>query len=92
MRIHQHGYKKVVALMGSTMSGVQEELIRKHTVFNSQIIVMLDENEAGRAGRDDIACRLSKHCFVRTYAFDEENMEPEHLTEGLLADIVEGVR
>jgi DNA primase len=92
MKIHQNGWRKVVALMGSTMSTAQEELIRKHTVFNSQIIVMLDENEAGKAGRDDIACRLSKHCFVRVYAFDEENMEPEHLSEGLLEDIVEGVR
>jgi len=92
MKIHQNGWRKVVALMGATMSAAQEELIKKHTVFNSQIIVMLDENEAGRAGRDDIACRLSKHCFIRAYAFDEENMEPEHLSEGLLADIVEGVR
>jgi len=92
MKVHQNGWRKVVALMGATMSAAQEELIRKHTVFNSQIIVMLDENEAGRAGRDDIACRLSRHCFVRAYAFEEENMEPEHLSEGLLADIVEGVR
>lgn len=92
MRIHQHGYRKVVALMGSTLSAAQEELIRKHTVFNSQIIVMLDENEAGKAGREDIACRLSKHCFVRTYEFDEADMEPEHLSEGQLEDIVEGVR
>jgi DNA primase len=91
MKLHQNGYRKVVALMGSTMSAAQEELIRKHTVFNSQIIVMLDENEAGRAGRDDIACRLSKHCFVRVRQFDEEDMEPEHLSDAALADIVEGV-
>jgi hypothetical protein len=52
---------------------------------------MLDENEAGRAGRDDIACRLSKHCFVRVRQFDEEDMEPEHLSDAALADIVEGV-
>lgn len=91
IKIHQHGYHKVVALMGNTMSAAQEELIKKHTVFNSQIIVMLDENEAGRAGREDIACRLSKHCFVRVHEFDQEDMEPEHLSDDALADIVEGV-
>jgi DNA primase len=92
IKLHQHGCKKVVALMGSTLSAAQEELIRQHTVFNSRIIVMLDENDAGRTGREDIACRLSKHCFIRVYEFDEEDMEPEHLSEGLLEDIVEGVR
>jgi DNA primase len=91
MKLHQNGYRKVVALMGATMSAAQEELVRKHTVFNTRVIVMLDENEAGRAGRDDIACRLAKHCFVRIYAFDQEDMEPEHLSDAQLADIVEGV-
>jgi DNA primase len=91
MKLHQFGHRRVVALMGSTMSATQEELIRKHTVFNSQVIVMLDENEAGRAGRDDIACRLSKHCFVRIHEFEKEDMEPEHLSDAKLADIVEGV-
>jgi hypothetical protein len=41
---------------------------------------MLDENEAGQAGREDIACRLSKICFVRVYQFEKPDMEPEHLT------------
>jgi DNA primase len=91
IKIHQHGYRKVIALMGNTLSAAQENLIRKHTVFNSRIILLLDENEAGRAGRDDIACRLSKHCFVRVYEFEQEDMEPEHLSDATLADIVEGV-
>jgi hypothetical protein len=41
---------------------------------------MLDENEAGKAGRDDIACRLSKFCFVRVHEFEKQDMEPEQLT------------
>jgi DNA primase len=92
MKIHQHGYRKVVALMGSTLSAAQEELIRRHTKGDSHIIVMLDENEAGKAGREDIACRLSKFCFVKVHAFDTPDAEPEHLTDDELADIVEGVR
>jgi len=92
MKIHQHGYRKVVALMGSTLSAAQEELIRRHTNGHSHIIVMLDENEAGKAGREDIACRLSKFCFVKVHTFDTPDAEPEHLTDDELADIVEGVR
>ena len=92
MKIHDHGYKKVVALMGATMSATQEELIRKHTTSQSQVIVMLDENEAGIAGREDIALRLSKLCFVRVHQFDQPDMEPEHLTDDELADIVEGLK
>lgn len=80
MKLHQHGCHKVVALMGSTMSAAQEELIRRHTNSNSQIIVALDENDAGKAGRDDIACRLSKFCFVRVQVFENPDTEPEHLS------------
>jgi DNA primase len=80
IKLHQHGCRKVVALMGSTMSATQEELIRQNTKPADHIIIMLDENEAGRAGRDDIACRLSKFCFVRVHEFDQPDMEPEHLS------------
>lgn len=91
MKLHQHGCRKVVALMGSTMSAAQEELIRQHTNSQSHVIVMLDENEAGKAGREDIACRLSKFCFVRVHQFDQEDMEPEHLTPDQVQQLVEGV-
>ena len=92
MKIHDHGYKKVVALMGSSMSPAQEELIRQHTSSQSHIIVILDENEAGIIGREDIVCRLSKFCFVRVHKFEQPDMEPEHLTDAELADIVEGLK
>jgi hypothetical protein len=29
---------------------------------------------------EDIACRLSKACFVQVHQFDQPDMEPEHLT------------
>jgi hypothetical protein len=76
--------------MGSTLSAAQEELIRQHTSSRSHVIVMLDENEAGQAGREDIACRLSKFCFVRVHQFDQPDMEPEHLTLGEVQQIIGG--
>ena len=92
MKLHQHGCRKVVALMGSTMSAAQEQLIRQHTNSRSHVIVMLDENEAGQAGREDIACRLSKFCFVRVHQFDQPDLEPEHLTAEQVRQFMGGVQ
>ncbi len=91
IRLHQNGWRKVVALMGSTLSGAQEELIRRHTNSGSHVIVILDEDEAGRAGREEIAIRLSKFCFVKIHAFDKPNAQPEQLSAEDLRTILEGV-
>jgi DNA primase len=80
MKLHQFGCRKVVALMGSTMSATQEELIRKHTDRKSQVVVMLDEDEAGRMGCEDIAVRLAKFVFVTVHAFDKDGQQPENMT------------
>lgn len=80
MKLHQYGYRKVVALMGSTMSAAQEEMIRKCFNGRSQVIVMLDEDEAGVAGREDITVRLSKFAFVKVHCFDEPGKQPDQLT------------
>jgi len=80
MKLHQHGCRKVVALMGSTMSAAQEELLRSRTDTWSQVIVMLDEDEAGRAGREDVVIRLARFVFVKAHVFDAEGRQPDHLT------------
>src|SRR5450759_312120 len=91
MKLHQFGCRKVVALMGSTMSAAQEELIRRHTDRNSRVIIMLDEDEAGQAGREDIAVRLAKFVFVKVHAFDQEGHQPENLSADEVNQIIGGV-
>ena len=90
MKLHQLGHKKTVALMGSSMSPAQEELIREHTSANTRVILMLDEDEAGEAGREDIAARLSRFCFVKAHVFPKSNMQPEDLSAEELNEIVGG--
>lgn len=80
MKLWQRGARRVVALMGSSMSPMQEELIRRHTSSSSQIIVMLDEDEAGQHAREEIAGRLAKFAFVKVHVFDTPEMQPEDLT------------
>jgi DNA primase len=80
MNLHRHGCRRVVALMGSTLSAAQEELLRKHTDSKSEVIVMLDEDEAGQAGRDDIAVRLAKFVFVKVHTFEKPDTQPDNLT------------
>lgn len=90
MKLHQHGHRKTVALMGSTMSPAQEELIREHTDANSRVILMLDEDEAGQAGRENIAARLSRFCFVKAHVFPKSGMQPEDLSAEELHEITGG--
>jgi DNA primase len=74
--------------MGSSLSPEQESLIRDNTSSETRIIVMLDEDEAGRAGRDEIAARLVKGRFVKVIAFPEEGLQPEDLSEEELAGLL----
>lgn len=90
MKLYQHGYRKVVALMGSTMSAAQEELIRKYTNSRSQIVLALDEDEAGQAGREDIANRLVRYCFVRVQMFEKPGTQPENLTAEEVQKLIGG--
>lgn len=90
MMLHQHGCRKVVALMGSSLSPTQEGLIRKYTNGSSHLIVMLDEDEAGQAAREEIAGRLAKFCFVKVHLFEEPGMQPEHLSFEEVQDLIGG--
>jgi len=78
MKLWQLGVRKVAALMGSTMSDVQQTLIAEH--IHCPAIVMFDEDEAGRYGREDVVCRLATKSFVRVIVFPKEGFQPEQLT------------
>jgi DNA primase len=91
IHLWQLGYKRVVALMGSSISPSQVELIREHTSRQSQVIILLDEDDAGRIGREEVVQALSPFVFVRQCAFAEEGRQPEDLTQVELADITGGL-
>jgi len=62
MKVHQAGYKSVVAVMGSTLSEPQMELLRE--TFR-QTVLMLDGDNAGRAATAIVAARLRRWLSVK---------------------------
>jgi DNA primase len=92
MKLHQSGVHKVVALMGSTMSDLQEELLRKESAHWNRVIIMLDEDEAGQAGREDIAVRLAKIAFVKIHVFPASGMQPDQMPVEALRELLGGAQ
>jgi len=77
--------------MGSSLSPQQEKLIVAAVNPQGRIILMLDEDAAGKAARDEIAARLSELCFVKTFVFREAGMQPEDLSADEMDQIHGGV-
>jgi DNA primase len=80
MKLWQHGIKRVVALMGSTLSPAQAELIDRNTNSDDRIILMLDEDDAGRAGCEQALQCLAPKAFVKAFRFPKEGQQPDQLT------------
>jgi len=88
MKLVQHGYERTVALMGSTLSPVQEQVLRQHTTPHDPIILMLDEDEAGRAARAEIVQRLAVDRFVKIVRLPEDASQPEDLSRDELVEVI----
>jgi DNA primase len=76
MRISQSGFLSVVALMGSTLSDVQEEIIA--STF-AKAVLLLDGDNAGREATADIALRLARRTFVKVIELPE-GVQPDQLS------------
>ncbi|MGC6504946.1 MAG: CHC2 zinc finger domain-containing protein [Coraliomargaritaceae bacterium] len=81
MRLWQSGIKRVVCLMGSSLSEAQEDAIIHATHQNSKIILLFDEDEAGRKGRETAAAQLASKLYVHILPLESEGMQPDSLTE-----------
>jgi DNA primase len=77
--LHQAGYERVVALMGSSLSDDQEQAIIE-TVSKESVIVFFDNNEAGRKGAAEAVWRLAQQTFVRVVLAEGEGRQPEDLS------------
>ena len=88
MNIWQAGHERVVALMGSSLSQAQEELILKVAGPGGRVVLMLDEDEAGRKARVDIEARLSRWLSVSVVRFGE-GTQPDQLPIEVIQDLLQ---
>lgn len=89
MKLHQAGYERVVAVMGSALSKAQEEMIlRLGETPGDRVILFFDGDEAGQKGQRDALERLSKRLFVRAIDLGDVSVQPEHLSPDSLRDIL----
>lgn len=83
--VHVAGYP-CVALMGSSLSQEQERLVCGNF---AGVIVMLDGDEAGRAGTDDCLLRLGRRMWVKAVPLDE-GKQPDMLSRDQLDNVLSG--
>lgn len=79
MHLHQEGHPNAVATMGASLSDRQLEVLSWLLGNSGRVIVLFDEDDAGRAGRAAAAAALAPLLYVRTPALPEEGLQPEHL-------------
>jgi len=84
MKIYQAAYRRVVAMMGSSLSPAQEELLIKH--FES-VIVMLDGDAAGRRATDDCLLRLGKRMPTRVISL-ADGCQPDQLSTTQIQELL----
>lgn len=83
LKIWQSGSSNVVALMGSSISDRQHELLARF----EKIILVLDGDEAGRGAATEIAGRLVRSHFVRVVDLDA-GKQPDQLSSEELRSLL----
>lgn len=86
VKIDQAGFRNVVALMGSSLSARQEELLRTF----SDVVLLLDGDDAGREGAKEIAARLVSSHFVRVISLND-GVQPDQLSAEELVELLDPV-
>jgi len=84
IKVTQAGFP-CVALMGSTMSKVQEDLIE---TYFGHVMIMLDGDETGRGASGIIADRLRRSVFQVDVAALLDGVQPDQMSEDALQSVL----
>ena len=88
LRVKEVGFA-CIALLGSALSEEQEELI---TNYFNRVILLLDGDEAGRAGTDDCLRRLGRKVFVKALTLQEDEQPDKMSREDVVSVLLKGTR
>ena len=87
MLIHQAGFPRVVALMGSSLSELQRELIVEIIGGDERILLALDADERGVKAQQTVLRELACHAFARTISFPERLESPDEMSIEQIAEL-----
>jgi DNA primase len=87
MRVWQAGHRRVVSLMGSQLSAAQENRIVQLAGKDGQVLLLFDEDAAGRKGRSAAQERLSEHVAVGVIRL-EDGQQPDSLAADELLALI----
>jgi len=74
----QHGYKNTIALMGSSMTEQQYNLLVR---LNVDIVLFLDNDEAGIRCTRYMASHLKKHSRIFTVVYPDDKNQPDDFSK-----------
>lgn len=80
MKLWQAGCRRVISLMGSMLSDAQEDRIVELAGEDGCVLLLFDEDAAGRKGRAEARERLARRVQVRSIRLGGEGMQPDQLT------------
>lgn len=83
MRLYQLGVCHAVALMGSSLSEVQENLIVETVGPQGKVTLLFDGDASGRACTEDVLARLSKRVYAKAL-YLADGKQPDHLSKAEL--------
>lgn len=86
--LHQAGVQNVVALMGSSLSEHQADLLVEAVGPRGQVTLLLDRDEAGRKGAWAAVRTLITRCYVKVAVYDAT--QPDELSPDQLRALLEG--
>ena len=87
MHVWQAGHRRVVSIMGSMLSTAQENRIVELAGEDGQVLLLFDEDEAGRKGRAEAQERLRKSVSVNVVRLGE-GRQPDSLESGELLRLI----
>ncbi len=80
LRLYQYGICHAVALMGSSLSEMQEKLIVDAVGPHGRLTLLFDGDVSGRSITQDALARLSRHAHVKAI-YLPDGVQPDQLSK-----------
>lgn len=87
-RVWQAGFPNAVALMGSYLSERQRELVVDALGPEGKVILLLDNDEAGREGEAQCLQELAQYLYVKVVRLPEGANQPDNLTNDQMRQLL----